>query len=207
MTDRKKPILLFDIGNVFLFADHEITYKHLVRQFHISLNRAKRFFKIPEYKQFCRGKINEMEFTQAIKRVLGSNDLSYEQIKKSHNIHIVKPIKSAMKVLNSIYNHSIYQIAFLTDTNAWQNERVKQLVNFSKFSKIIIRSNEEGLTKENPELFRQTLKRFKCKKVLFVDDSLTNIKTAETLGINSLHVAKNNPKLFSALKSKGIILN
>lgn len=207
MVLRKYSVLLFDIGNVFLFADHNITHRFLVKQFHIPLESAQKFYKIPEYRLFSKGEINGTQFAQAVRLVLGKTTLSDKQIKKAHHIHLVKPIKSAIRVLNTIHDKNVYQIAFITNTNPWQNERERQLVDFTEFSEVIIRSNEEGLTKESPELFSRALESLKSKKVLFIDDNLTNIKTAKTLGIDTLHVTKNNPRLRSGLQSKGVILD
>lgn len=204
---RKISTILFDIGNVFLYADHSITHKFLTKEYSVPLEKAKKFFTIPEYNLFSRGKIENKQFSNALRRILTNNSLDDNQLKEAHNIHIVRPIKSAMKVLETIHKKGIYNIAFLTNTNVWQNEREKKLVDFTKYSNIIVRSNEEGLTKNSPQLFTRTLSRLKNKDVLFVDDSVNNIKTARSLGINSLFVTKNNPKLYSTLRSKGVHLN
>jgi len=53
----KKPYLLFDIGNVFLYADHKITHEHLMDKHAIKLENARKFFTIPEYSYFSIGRI------------------------------------------------------------------------------------------------------------------------------------------------------
>ena len=109
-----------------------------------------------------------------------------------------------MNVLNSLHKQKKYQLAFITNTNEWQNKKEKQLADFSHYSNIIIRSNEEGLTKQDPEIFIRAIKRIGNKNILFIDDSEINIKTARSLGIESLHVTKNKPNLSMMLASAGI---
>jgi putative hydrolase of the HAD superfamily len=47
--------------------------------------------------------------------------------------------------------------------------------------------------KPNAEIYTKTLKMggFKPEETLFVDDSITNIKAAEAVGIHGLHVNAN----------------
>lgn len=199
--------LLFDIGNVFIFADHDITYKHLIEKYKVSKKSASRFYEINEYIAFSEGEITGDEFAEAVRNAINNPKLTTKQIRYSHDIHLVEPIEEAISVLNALYQGRKYQLAFITNTNVWQNEKIDKLFDFSRYSDIIIRSNEEGITKRNPKIFKKVLHKIGAKNVLFIDDSLDNIKTANSVGIQSLHVAKNTPNLFDNLKSVGISVN
>ncbi len=202
---KKQKTLLFDIGNVLLFANHNITHQYLTRKHKIPTHKAQLFFKIPEYKTFAKGKISSEKFAEAIQLALGKK-LTLKEIKHAHNIHIVRPIKTAIQVLDKLHLSKKYKLAFLTNTNQWQNEREKELIDFSKYSKIIIRSNEEGLLKENSEIFTKTIKKIGNTNILFIDNSIDNIEVAKRCGLHSLHVQSNKPNLKSVLQSAKITI-
>jgi len=54
---KKLPVLLFDIGNVFIFAKEEITHKYLIEKYDVQPEKARRFYTIKEYVTFAEGKI------------------------------------------------------------------------------------------------------------------------------------------------------
>ena len=205
MTTEQKnsPLLLFDIGNIFVHADHRITHAHLHHEHSVPLERAQQFYKIPEYRYFAEGKIGGTEFYEAMVEMLGADHLSEEHIRYAHDIHMARLIKSSMEVLDTVSQN--YDVAFITTTNTWQTQRETQLFDFSAYSNVIVRSHDEGLTKADPEIFERTLERLGRLDVLFVDDSLSNIQTAQSMHIDSLHVVMNRPNLGPALRSRGII--
>lgn len=201
---KKVTTLLFDIGNVFIYADHEITHEHLIEKYNIPKDKVELFYKIPDYINFSEGKISGEEFSQSVKKVMDKPDLTIEQVRFAHDIHLVRPIKEAIDTLNSIYDRKKYKIAVITNTNAWQNEKIDEMIDFSKYSNIFIKSNEVGMTKRNLEIFRMALKQIGNNNVLFIDDSDENIKTAKSLGIESLKVTKNEPHLRENLIKIGL---
>lgn len=201
---KRLPVLLFDIGNVFIFADHEITHRHLIEMYKVFPSKARQFYTIHEYITFSEGKITGKQYAQAIRNLLEKPSLTDKQIRHAHDIHLVRPIQSAITVLEKLWKQQSYQLAFITNTNEWQTKKENQIADFSQYSNIIIRSNEEGLTKQDPEIFIRAIKRIGNKNILFIDDSETNIKTARSLGIESLHVTKNKPNLSMMLASAGI---
>ena len=97
-----------------------------------------------------------------------------------------------------------YEFGFITNTNVWQNAVEKKFVDFSSFSDTIIRSNEVGMIKTEPTIFRLAIKRLDREDILFIDDGLANIKTAKSVGIESIQVKKNTPNLKRELKKAGI---
>ena len=203
---KRLPVLLFDIGNVFIFADHEITHRHLIEKYKVFPSKARQFYTIDEYITFSEGKTAGKQYAQAIRNLLEKPSLTDKQIRHAHDIHLVRPIQSAITVLEKLWKQQRYQLAFITNTNEWQNKKEKHLIDFSKYSDLIIRSNHEGFIKRDPAIFKRAMNRIGSKNILFIDDGMENIKTARSLGINSVHVTKNKPNLASVLMSNGVTL-
>ena len=80
-------MLLFDVGNVIVEADHKITYR-ILQDYGTPIEKARLFFKNAEYFDFERGKINGMDFYSVIvKKYLGI-PLEYQQVKDAHDSHL-----------------------------------------------------------------------------------------------------------------------
>ena len=60
---------------------------------------------------------------------------------------------------------------------------------FLKLFEGIVVSGEEKIAKPNPEIYHVLFERYNVapSKALFIDDSLPNIKTAEAIGMQTIH--------------------
>jgi len=194
--------ILFDVGHVIIKSDHTITYK-ILKDHGVSEKNAKTFFTNKAYKDFSRGKINGKQFYQSLVDDYLQTPLSYEQVVNAHHKHIFALDKGVSRILSQLASK---KLVFLTDTNAWQTEREKELVDLSIFSKTIFRSHEIHRLKTDPGCFPYIIKQLHCKpeQILLIDDNIKNIHLAQKHGLQTLHFI-DAKQLREALKKKGLL--
>ena len=173
---------MFDIGDVILKADQLITEKWLIN-LGTSRKRAIKFFNMPEYLEFSRGKITEKVFFHAL--ALNSKiQFTLKEIKHAHGNHITCV---NIKVVELIKRIPQKQIGIITNTNNWQTEREKELIDVAHIvnHNFIFRSHKIGLLKSDKGLFSKVLEKLAvpASSVYFIDDNPSNIKKAKNAGI------------------------
>lgn len=142
-------VLLMDIGNVVLAADHNITYRQLIK-LGVPPEKVKLFFAIPEYKIFSRGKIDAHAYAEALRTFLEVN-LTDDQLQAAHDAHnteVIPGMKDLLAKLTKQYGTSF--IVFVTDTNMWQTARQQELIDLSAYR--VITSDEVGMLKADPQI-------------------------------------------------------
>lgn len=195
-------ILLFDVGNVIVEADHEITHKRL-QDYGIPRAKAQLFFKNEEYFDFGRCKINGRGFYRAlIKKYLGI-PLEYQQVKDAHDSHLHGIDRAVVAILDRIPKS---QLAFATNTNEWQTERERQLIDLRVYSDKIFRSNEIQMLKTDDAFFPHIVNQLQTPagEIMLVDDDLENILKAQAHGIQTIQFS-NAGQLLKELEIRGII--
>lgn len=216
LAELKPPthkIIMFDLGNVFLAAKHSITYEYLER-LGIPMDRALRYYQIPEYKDFSKGRITDQQFYKAVKKLLGSSDISYEQVREAHNLHIYGVTPGMTDLLQKLSNSFEGSIVFATDTNTWQTQRQQEFIDLTGYR--VFASNEIGMLKGEPELvdskghkrsFYLTILedlRTKPEEILFIDDSVEKIDRARSYGISAIKF-ENQQQLQTKLSQKKLL--
>lgn len=196
-------ILLFDVGNVIVEADHEITHRKL-QDYGVPRDKAQLFFKNEEYADFGRGKISgEIFYKALIEKYLGLR-LGYEQVKDAHDSHLHGIDQDVVAILDRI---SKSQLAFATDTNEWQTERERQLIDLRVYSDKIFRSNEIHMLKTDDAFFPHIVNQLQTEagEITLIDDNLENILKAQAHGIQTIQFS-NAGQLLTELERKGLFL-
>lgn len=188
-------IIFFDVGNVIVKANHNITKKYL-ESLGVSKENSKNFFNNEDYYDFSRGKISGKEFYERLVSKHLKFDLSYEQIVSAHDMHLYDIDKDVMKIIKKIYSMKKYELGIITDTNIWQTRKEKELVDLSKYCKYIFRSHEMEMKKVDDGFFEKVLDELNVKgsEILFIDDLEVNLKKAKEVGIKTV-LFKNGEKL------------
>ena len=195
-------ILLFDVGNVIVEADHEITHRKL-QDFGIPIEKAQLFFKNAEYFDFGRGKIKGMEFYRAIIEKYLGIQLEYQQVKDAHDSHLHGIDRAVVAVLDRIPKS---QLAFATNTNDWQTEREKRLIDLTSYSDKIFRSNEIQMLKTDDACFPYIVSQLQVEsgQITLIDDNPENILKAQKHGLQTIQFS-NAGQLLKELERRGII--
>ena len=192
--------IVFDVGNVIVLADHAITHK-ILQDYGVPEDRAKLFFENEEYREFGRGRIDGNAFCKALIGKYFKTQLTFEQIVDAHNQHIYAVDEEVVKVLKRLKKSNRHSLAFLTDTNEWQNERVRILIDLREYSDKIFRSNDIHMLKTDNGCFPYVRRELKAEphEILLVDDSLEKILKAQEGGWQTLQFL-NSEQLATDLK-------
>lgn len=89
-----------------------------------------------------------------------------------------------LRIVKGLNKEGFHQYV-CTNTLGWRLKQYKEKYKLEKYFKKIYSTQEMGLNKTNPRVFL-TLKKEIEKDILFIDDKKKNIKTAESLGIESI---------------------
>jgi 2-haloacid dehalogenase len=117
------------------------------------------------------------------------------------------PVSETVDILHSLKNAGKYKLYALTNWSAETFPVALKRYDFLKWFDGIVMSGEEKTRKPFPEIYTTLLKRFNVKpsEVIFIDDSLRNVKGAEDVGIHGIHFQ--SPKqLLHELKQLGLVV-
>ena len=195
-------IVIFDVGNVVIKADHSITHQILV-DYGVPQNRAKTFFENYEYKEFGRGNLDEETFYRVLIGKYLKFQLPYESIVKAHDKHLYGVDKGVVGLLSKLPRGNL---AFSTNTNVWQTRREQELIDLRKYSPRIFRSHEIHLLKTDNGCFQYLVSQLKTSPsdTLFVDDKLENTLEAQKHGLQTHHF-KSVGQLAAELKRRNLV--
>jgi len=185
-VENRPSAFLFDIGNVVVYSSHAVTRAWLARYHKISPDKSNKFFAVPEYLQFARGAIGPEEFHNGIRRDVDES-LTIHETRRAHDEHIFGIFQETVAVIGELAKQGD-RIAFVTDTNIWQTERVNQLVDLGVFSKEMHESCNIGMIKVDPGFFPYLVDQLKMDPAdaLLIDDSPEKIEMAQKVGLQTL---------------------
>lgn len=187
-------LVLFDIGNVILRSTHQITFA-VLWELGVRPDFAPLFFHSQPYRDFARGKITGMEFTERVGRLLEASWLTQNQIRTAHDAHIYMLDVDVMQIMDELFRER-FPVGFVTTTNEWQTARERTFVELQAIGPVA-RSHEMGVTKTDPGAWPLILERFAVlaptnpSSILFVDDAPANIVAASDAGLATHHFNAN----------------
>lgn len=199
-------IILFDVGNVIVKADHEITHRGL-QDYGVPRGNAQLFFKNEEYLNFVRGKINGGGFYRALIEKYLKFPLSYRQVKDAHDNHLCGLDEAVVAILDRLPKN---RLAFATNTNEWQTERERKLIDLGLYSGRIFRSNDNEIQmlKTDDAYFPHIVDKLQVKagEIILVDDNLENVLEAKKYGIQTIQFS-NAEQLLNELERREFFQN
>jgi HAD superfamily hydrolase (TIGR01509 family) len=194
----KADILFLDVGGIIL----EIDWKHSLEPlgFTDAASQEKVLSKIRGWRElhlFECGKISSEEFFTSLRKLLDMD--GNPALEDAWNKLIVGPLPNADKIFDR-YKGKI-PICALSNTNIshhqYQSAQFPILKRFDRF----FSSYELGHRKPDPEIFVTAAKAMGVdpQRAIFFDDSLSNVKTAKTLGFNAFHTVNSPDETISLL--------
>ena len=201
----KKPILIFDLGNVIINFDHVkavnkfVNYSHLTKKEFISKIRHSKTKRLHE-----KGLISNKTFFNGIKKEL-SLEIGRKTFEKiwCRIFDLNKNVYNFVRLLRK----KRYKIAILSDTNALHDKYEISKYRIDRISDFYLPSYKLNEVKaEGVKIFKKALKILKTKpaNAIFVDDLKRNIKYAKKAGIYSIQF-KGLRALKRELRGKGIV--
>lgn len=185
--------IIFDWGGVLI----DVTMKRFVttcKEYGISFDDGEisSTHKAGFFQEYELGNISTEDLRNELRK-RASKDLSDQDIDYIWNTMIEDVPKDKLQLLESLRTR--YNVYLLSNTNALHWESASDAVfcfnglGKNDFFKKIFLSYEMHLAKPDTEIFTCMLKEagLKPEETLFVDDSMTNCKAAESVGINVAH--------------------
>lgn len=185
--------IIFDLGNVLLNINPELTYKALA-----DLN-------IPEFdsvyqslcaeqvfERFETNELNARQFLDQLKQASGIA-LSDKVLIDAWNALLLDFPVRRLQILQQLRLY--HDLVLLSNTNAIHEDRFNQILqqqhsipNIGVFFDKVYLSHRVGMRKPNPDLFARVLTEcgFKAEHTLFIDDVAENVAAAASLGIQTI---------------------
>ena len=127
-------------------------------------------------------------------------DLSYDAFIEAWNQVLVGPVHGIEKLLKNINQKN--EVMALTNTNEVHFEKLWTMIPQHYFSKVFA---SHHMKKRKPErkIYEQVLKEtgLSPREIIFIDDTLENIKAANEIGIQTIHNFNNAKELEIALEN------
>jgi len=194
-------IILFDIGNVLVLADHSITHRILHEQYRVPLERAQQFYTIPAVYAFNRGSITGKQLYDALcaQRIVPSS-MTLAQVRQAHNDHIYAVDREMERIMRETAAHR--RIGFHTDCNVWQTDWVeKELIPLETYGPVF-RSHELGALKIEAACYPKVTSRLglPLEEIVLVDDSPEKIDMARKAGWRGILYKEDDPDRYKHLR-------
>jgi epoxide hydrolase-like predicted phosphatase len=202
--------IIFDLGGVFVELDISEFFQEVFSPF--SLARPKVPFMLKFFKQSDKYHMGEMDnesFYHLSCDILKLDKSKITQYKffKAFNMIINGINKNMVDLLKRLYKTKLYRLICLSNVNTshWDYLNRKNC-KFLKYFDEIILSHKVHLMKPARRIFELAIDKAQCdpQEIVYIDDGLKNIKSAEELGIVGI-VFNDYPSLIKDFEELGIL--
>ncbi len=188
MSDRPcDSVVLCDLGGVLIDLHWERSARSL---FGAKLSREQlldRWLSLSSIKTFEAGLCSFSDFFTAFCRE-NPVSMNQEQFSKEF-LSIIGPVKpGCIEILQRLREN--YRLALLSNTNAMHIEFLRAQTDLLDHFDQLFLSYEMHLVKPDPAIFKQVAKQLRVEpeKILFFDDSKTNVEAALNSGFKAFQV-------------------
>ena len=189
--------IIFDLGGVILDIDESIVYKELEKMgFTTSeLSHSKEFMEIMS--KFDTGIYTAPTFRKKVKAYIGQEKMTDKRFDAIWNSMLLDIPSERIKAIEKVKKH--YKIFLMSNSNEIHYDlyvRDLQLrFGYREFDELFNKSYfsfAEHLEKPDPRFFELILEheRLLPEETLFIDDTAENIKAAQSLGIRTYHIRR-----------------
>ena len=196
MTPKIKNII-FDLGGVILDIDESIICKEIEK---LGINsaeliRSKDFNDIMS--RFDTGIYTASTFRKRMKALIGQEKMTDQKFDSIWNAMLLDIPRERIEAIEQVKKH--YKIFLMSNTNEIHYDlyiRDLQLrFGYNEFDELFHKSYfsfAEHLEKPDPRFFELILDHegLQPEETLFIDDTETNIKAAQSLGIQTYHISR-----------------
>jgi len=189
--------IIFDLGGVILDIDENIVYTELEKLgFSTSeLSRSKEFMDIMS--KFDTGIYTAPTFRKKVKAYIGQEKMTDQRFDAIWNSMLLDIPRERIEAIEKVKKH--YKIFLMSNTNVIHYDlyiRDLQLrFGYHEFDELFHKSYfsfAEHLEKPDPRFFELILDHegLLPEETLFIDDTAENIKAAQSLGIRTYHIGR-----------------
>jgi putative hydrolase of the HAD superfamily len=179
--------IFFDLFGVLLGIDQSVVVQYLSKLTNTSYLKTREITMGEPYMQLERGEVTFKEYVEDISAMLpNGNRIDADSLREIWMNSKIGEMPAVSLLDDLLTNYSVWVISNTTESH------IKSLESqFTFLEKIngIVTSERAGVHKPHPNIFQFALDEANCDvtSVLFIDDSYTNIESAENLGIVSHH--------------------
>ncbi len=189
--------IIFDLGGVIIDIDPAQSYQALQALADVQ-NESSDWDpeKVSLFLDYEQGLITAQQFRDGIRELTKKKDLSDTMIDRAWNAMLLKIPLERIELLQKLKEK--YRLFVLSNTNDIHvlafNAIVQQVSgkeDLAAFFDKVYYSHELRMRKPQPAIYSHVLKEndLKPSETLFLDDRYDNIMAAESLGIQTFHVA------------------
>ena len=179
--------IFFDLFGVLLGIDQSVVVQYLSKLTNTPYLKTREITMGEPYMRLERGEIKFKEYVEAIRVMLPNG--SHIDGDDLRDIWMNSKIGEmpAVSLLDELLNH--YKVWVISNTTESHIKSLKSQFTFLEKINGIVTSERAGVHKPHPNIFQFALAEANCDvtSALFIDDSYTNIESAENLGIVSHH--------------------
>ena len=199
---RKIRLILSDIGNVLMLADHRRTIEAYIQRHGIVQEIADLYFARPDYAATGTGLMSWHEYCDRL-RSDWKIDLSDTDIFRIDGSHIYAIDWGMMDLLDQVMRKT--PVAFATNTRYPEWERYLHLQPRFRDEFATWRSDVAGCYKNHSGIFQNIVAHWipayfggltlQPEQVLFIDDSQANCEAAAAAGLQTFQYTEQHPWL------------
>ena len=182
--------IFFDLFGVLLGIDQSVVVQYLSKLTDTPFLITREITMGESYMRLERGEIKFKEYVEAIRVMLPNG--SHIDGDDLRDIWMNSKIGEmpAVSLLDELLNH--YKVWVISNTTESHIKSLKSQFTFLEKINGIVTSERAGVHKPHPNIFQFALAEANCDvtSALFIDDSYTNIESAENLGIVSHHYTR-----------------
>lgn len=198
MKNEKIKNIIFDLGDVILNIDVPVASLSFAKLSGREQAEILTLFKEKDlFRQFETGRLTESGFRNYVRELLAFPDWTDEMIDTAWNSLLLDLPPERIQLLKDLAKK--YRLFLLSNTSSIHIAKVNKILEAATgvkklddlFEKVFV-SYEMGLMKPDPQIYKDVLEQagLVAEETLFLDDNLDNIKGAQTLGIDTIHVQK-----------------
>lgn len=189
---------MFDLGDVIINIDVPQAAHSFAALANRDANEVIQLFQEANvFGQFETGQLTATEFRAYLKDILGHPHWDDQTIDTAWNALLLDIPPQRIELIQ--YLGSNYRLFLLSNTSSIHVEAVNRILHQTTgvekldmlFEKLFL-SYEMGIMKPHPTIYKRVLgdAGLVAEQTLFLDDNADNIKAADALGIQTIHVQK-----------------
>lgn len=196
--------IIFDLGNVLILFDPAGYVNRSVAE-----EKREKFldvvFRSREWENLDLGTLTYSNAKKIFKEKLKDCDAEVDALFGDNLYGLLKPIVSNTELLKKLREN--YNLYILSNFHKESFETVSSRYDFFNYFHGGIVSAYHQCIKPDEKIYRLLVDKYELnpKETLFIDDLAENIKAAEKIGINTIHLTDYNT-LSEKLRDKNIIL-
>ena len=179
--------IFFDLFGVLLGIDQSVVVQYLSKLTDTPFLITREITMGEPYMRFERGELTFKEYVENIGAMLpNGNRIDADSLRKVWMNSKIGEMPAVSLLDDSLINYPIWIISNTTESHI---KSLKSQFTFLEKINGIVTSERAGVHKPNPNIFQFALAEANCDitSTLFIDDSYTNIESAENFGIVSHH--------------------